>query len=261
MVYEMKYKDISFSSTEFKSHKSEFDNCKFLNVNLTGIEFKSRKSEFDNCKFLNVDLTGIDFTNSSFRNVLFKKCVLNGANFTNTSVNSTKFHRCGLQEANFSNVRMGTSYFHDCNLTKVNFTNADLINSCFIDVDMDTVILTNANVSGIRLPMTKMPKQILKCKGFPEEIVKNDNLLKEIAAIVLNDNEALEMFSWHTSDTIHCMAGWAIHLHPQGYQIEAASTTVIAAKLLLGDEAESYFYVSNEEAIELLKGYSNDQEE
>jgi hypothetical protein len=41
---------------------------------------------------------------------------------------------------------------------------------------------------------------------------------------------ALQMESWHTCDTTHCRAGWAVHLAGEkGYALERKTSTLFAA--------------------------------
>ena len=76
-----------------------------------------------------------------------------------------------------------------------------------------------------------------------------------VARMVLADpDKALKMESWHTCDTTHCLAGWAIHLSgPAGYFLEAATSPSVAG-LLLAPSLAPYFYVGNDEALEVCRG-------
>jgi hypothetical protein len=65
----------------------------------------------------------------------------------------------------------------------------------------------------------------------------------------LAEPDALEMKSWHTCDTVHCIGGWAIHqAGPLGAVLEQALGAPIAALLLLGPDAQSHFWDDNENA-------------
>ena len=61
------------------------------------------------------------------------------------------------------------------------------------------------------------------------------------------------MDKWHTCNTTHCIAGWATHLHPEGEKLEDKYGAQIAGLLLLGTEAHSHFYDSNEDAKKYLE--------
>lgn len=67
---------------------------------------------------------------------------------------------------------------------------------------------------------------------------------------------ALEMQSWHTCNTTHCIAGWAVIIHPQGLELEEKYGTSAAAALIFNASAVNpipNFYASNEDAMAWLK--------
>ena len=78
--------------------------------------------------------------------------------------------------------------------------------------------------------------------------------LKDVATAALQPN-ALQMDTWHTCGTAHCIAGWAIHLAGEpGRLMESMMGAEVAGLLLLGTEAHQHFYDSNEQALEYLRG-------
>jgi hypothetical protein len=80
-------------------------------------------------------------------------------------------------------------------------------------------------------------------------------LLKQIAEIVLSDNDKLKMSAWHSEcGTAHCLSGWACHLNETAKKLEKTHGTQIAGLLTLGAEAHSHFHDSNEKALEWLRG-------
>jgi len=81
-------------------------------------------------------------------------------------------------------------------------------------------------------------------------------LPKRVAAAIINgpDGPKVEMKTWHTCDTVHCIAGWAIHLSgPAGYALERICGSAVAGALLL-PSANHLFHTTNEKAIEWAKG-------
>ena len=119
---------------------------------------------------------------------------------------------------------------HGANLTGANLTGA---------------ILTRANLYGASLT---------RAIGLP--IVDDaPQRLQSVAATVLsNDGATLAMGKWHTCDTTHCLAGWAIHQAGTiGKTLESLHGPHLAGLLLLGHEAASHFYDNNEDATEWLR--------
>lgn len=81
--------------------------------------------------------------------------------------------------------------------------------------------------------------------------------LLAVAQRVVNDPAALDMSCWHNSShgcgTVHCIAGWAVHLEPGGYDLEKkVGSTLLAGNILLGAEASKLFFADNDKALAAL---------
>ena len=78
--------------------------------------------------------------------------------------------------------------------------------------------------------------------------------LADVAKAALATPDALNMCAWHTCDTTHCMAGWAITLAgDKGRKLEAKYGPHAAGTILLGVKASGWFYLSNDDAREKLQ--------
>lgn len=78
----------------------------------------------------------------------------------------------------------------------------------------------------------------------------DSGLPKRVAEQILASPEALNMSDWHTCDTSHCLAGWAVHLSgPPGYALEAVVGPEVAGRLLM-PSASHLFHASDDEARE-----------
>jgi hypothetical protein len=73
----------------------------------------------------------------------------------------------------------------------------------------------------------------------------------------LDDGGTLNMGDWHTCDTTHCRAGWAIHLAgAAGYDLErklGGADRAGRAIYLASTGRSPWFYASNEWALEDIK--------
>ena len=67
--------------------------------------------------------------------------------------------------------------------------------------------------------------------------------------------DALGMDQVHTCHTTHCMSGWACHALPGGMELENDHDWFSAGFYLLGAEAASHFFESNEDATKFLQRY------
>lgn len=119
------------------------------------------------------------------------------------------------------------------------FSGADLSGADLIRANLRDANLSGADLSGADLP---------KFSVF-------ENLRGAICARVCENPEGLEMSNWHTCKTTHCLAGWAVVLHPQGELLESIYGTSAAAAMIFqvceGEVPD--FHSSNEAAMEWLK--------
>ena len=67
--------------------------------------------------------------------------------------------------------------------------------------------------------------------------------LRAVAQAALAEPDALQMDAWHTCDTTHFVAGWAIaQAGEPGRLLEAAVGPQVAGLMLLGTEAHAHFF-------------------
>jgi len=87
---------------------------------------------------------------------------------------------------------------------------------------------------------------------------KIENIHQKVYDAASQDG-ALDMADWHTCDTTHCRAGWAVALAGEdGAKLESKTSTLFAAMMIYKASSDiavppSMFYVSNEEALEDMK--------
>jgi hypothetical protein len=90
--------------------------------------------------------------------------------------------------------------------------------------------------------------------GFPIPAI--DNIDARILAAI-SGGGSLDMAEWHTCDTTHCRAGWAVHLAgAAGYALEERTTPYLAGRLIYeasrpGEAPD--FFASDEDAMEDLR--------
>jgi hypothetical protein len=79
-------------------------------------------------------------------------------------------------------------------------------------------------------------------------------LLRAVAERALASDTALDMTNWHSCETTHCIAGWAIHLSGErGAELERTVGSSTGGAVLLGVEAAKLFRVNNDTAREWLR--------
>jgi uncharacterized protein YjbI with pentapeptide repeats len=130
------------------------------------------------------------------------------------------------------------------NLSDANLNDADLSGADLSDADLRRADLRDANLRDASL----RDADLNGARGIPI-VADSAERLVAAATAALAEPDALEMESWHTCDTVHCIGGWAIHqAGPIGAVLEQAFGAPIAALLLLGLDAQSHFWDDNENA-------------
>ena len=116
---------------------------------------------------------------------------------------------------------------------------ADLRGASLSKADPRRAILSNADLRGADLR---------GATGIPVA-ADAPARLRDVAMAALANPDALEMDHWHTCQTTHCIAGWAIHQAGEpGYILEELYGPAMAGRLLLGHEAALHFHDSNRDA-------------
>lgn len=128
------------------------------------------------------DLTGADL---SFEN-------LPGANLRDAIFIGANLSAADLSGADLRGVDFGGAYLRDTQLRGADLRDADLT-----DTNLSGVDLSGADLRG--------------AKGLPTKAIVPD-IDAAILAAVEAEGCALQMSDWHTCETTHCRAGWAIHL-------------------------------------------------
>ncbi len=128
---------------------------------------------------------------------------------------------------------------------------ADLRGANLRDANLRRANLSGADLSGADLRDANLRGANLRLADI--DLCIEDGLIEKIAGIVVENDNALAMDTWHTCDTMHCIAGWACLLAKGGKELEEKHGAEVAGLMLLGPEAHSHFFDDNETAIEWLK--------
>src|SRR6185312_15913515 len=97
--------------------------------------------------------------------------------------------------------------------------------------------LSSADLRGAKLPFVEPIK----------------NLDTRILAAISDGKGELEMGGWHSCETTHCRAGWAITIHPAGKTLESIFGSAVAGHLIYNAAHPKLktpdFYCDNETAL------------
>ena len=174
-----------------------------------------------------------------------------GANLSNATLLWANLRGANLLDANLLDANLRGADLSDANLSGANLSGADLSGA-----DLRNANLSNADLSNATLICANLSGADLSGATFPQAAeIQKTTIRPMICERVCDNPDALNMESWHTCETVHCIAGWAVTLHPQGRLLEAIYGTSAAAALILQScEGEvPDFYSDKDTAMRWLK--------
>ena len=187
------------------------------------------------------DLRGANLSGADLSGANLRVADLRGAYLSVANLRGANLRGADLSVVNLRVADLGGANLSGADLRDVNLSVADLR-----DVDLGGASLRGANLSGANLSDAIFP---------PLAEIQKISIRSMICNRVCDNPDALNMESWHTCDTVHCIAGWAVTLHPQGRLLEAIYGTSAAAALILhvceGEVPD--FYSDNETAMRWAK--------
>jgi uncharacterized protein YjbI with pentapeptide repeats len=211
----------------------------------------------------------------------FGDAELANANLTDADLAMAFFSGANLEDADLSDADLAGACLVDANFIGANLTGVCLFGAdlCYEDLDganisdKDLDDGTNIADDGVNLagnetapapvreslthdqwkaqrPKNRHEAMLRYRTRYPEVPVVEDLDTKVLQAINA-PRQALDMSRWHSCDTMHCRAGWAIHLAGnEGYVLEDALDSQRAGRLIymVSTGRSPHFFVSDEQA-------------
>jgi hypothetical protein len=141
-----------------------------------------------------------------------------------------------LREALRAAVTVGVS-LRGADLRGADLRWADLTGAYLRGADLRECDLRGANLRSADLRGANLRRAYLRGANLTGAIgLPAAPVVPDIDARILSAIEAgggLDMNTWHTCETTHCRAGWAVHLAGEaGYALEKATTPYLAGRLI-----------------------------
>jgi hypothetical protein len=161
-----------------------------------------------------------------------------------------------LREADLSGANLRGADLSWADLRGANLREADLSGA-----NLSWAKLREANLSGADLSWANLRRADLRgAIGLPIADDAPSRLLA-VAKSALSSSDALEMGTWHTCETTHCVCGWAEHLGGSlAKLIVEQFGNDVGGLMLLGVKAHSYFYSTNGQARAFLQSVIDNAE-
>jgi hypothetical protein len=183
----------------------------------------------------------------------FEEANLSGANLSGANLAKTNLFGANLAKTNLSGANLAEADLAKTNLSGANLAKTNLFGANLAEADLAKTNLSGANLAKTNLFGANLAEADLS--GVIGLLVASDHgqRLAQVASAALEPS-ALSMSDWHACATTHCIAGWAIHLAGElGRLLEQTLGSEIAGLYLLGPEAHSHFFDTDEKAREFLQ--------
>ena len=158
------------------------------------------------------------------------------------SLSGANLRRADLRRANMSEADLRRADLSGADLRGADLSEADLRGANLRKANLRGADLRGADLRGADLPVLAQIEKMQIRAAICEKVCVNP--------------DALEMSRWHSCETVHCIAGWTVTLHPQGRLLESIYGPSAAAALILhvceGEVPD--FHADNETAMRWIKG-------
>ena len=211
---------------------------------------------------------GIDLRGAVLMGADLSGAVLTGANLTRARLDGADLRGAILTGAWLDGARLEgavlTSALLDgAWLSNANLTGARLSNANLTGARLDGAWLTRAALTGANLAGAVLTSAWLDGANLPEGVPVVPHIDAAILAAI-EDGGMLDMEDWHTCDTTHCQAGWAVVMAGEtGRKLEERLGTNAAAALIYAASRPGKpvpdWYASTANALaDLRAGAAND---
>jgi len=216
------------------------------------------------------DLAHADLARADLARAYLARADLAGADLADANLADAN-----LAGANLAGANLAGAILARADLAHANLADADLADANLADADLARAYLARADLAGARSvpagiaatdpaePYVRKPSaqiDLERARRYSEahpDVPVVDRLDAKILEAVTSGGGKLEMSTWHTCETAHCRAGWAIHLAgTAGYELERKlgnSERAGRAIYRASTGRVPWFYASNEQALEDIK--------
>jgi len=195
-----------------------------------------------------IDWSGKDLSGVQLQGKDLSESNLSGANLLGANLSGADLRGVNLCGANLCEAFLDEANLNEADLSEAFLSGAKLLKANLSGTDLHEADLSGADLRGANLDWDAIP------------------LVPNIDAVILDVIEAggqLDMNRWHTCETTHCRAGWAVVLAGDaGRKLEQQFGTNAAAALIY-TKSDSHpvpnWYADNKTALEDIKARAEHQ--
>jgi hypothetical protein len=188
---------------------------------------------------------------------------LGEANLSGADLRGANLRRANLRGANLGEANLSGADLSEANLSGADLREADLCGAGLRRANLSGADLRGANLSGADLSGADLRVADLSRAGLrvADLCVDDVPIIENIDSKILAEIEGggtLNMSDWHTCETTHCRAGWAITIAGEaGLALEKSVGSPTAGMLIYVKSSPNLpvpdFYASDEAALADIK--------
>ena len=220
-------------------------------IDLSNADLKA--ADLSNAKLWGNNLSNADLESANLRGAVLRFADLRDADLRFANLQGADLESANLRRADLESANLRDADLRFANLRFANLWDANLRGAVLRGADLEGADLESANLRFANLRRANLRRANLEGANFSDIPDRPKDLLHQIA-IAAHKTDGLNMGDWHTCETCHCVAGWAITLTLGGRELESKTSPDTAGRLLVPELAH-LFYEDNETALEGLKKY------
>ena len=178
------------------------------------------------------DLGGARLRGRGLREVDLQQAILRGADLRDTDLRDADLSGADLAGADLSGAILRGAVLRDTDLRAVDLCGADLSGADLAKADLSGAVLRGTALRDTDLRRVDLYGADLSGADLSRAVLGSIPVVSALDSRILAAIEAgggLETAAWHTCETTHCRAGWAIKLAgPAGEALEEALGAAIA---------------------------------
>jgi len=209
------------------------------------------------------NLAGANLAGANLAGADLPRADLAGANLAGANLAGADLPRADLAGAYLAGANLAGAYLADAYLARANLARANLAGAYLAGADLAGA--KNVGTTWHIEPATQYVRQVSstpaeRARRYRErhpDVPVVEHLDQKILEAISRPGCALNMGAWHTCETTHCRAGWAIHLAgAAGYELEKTlGNPAFAGRAIYRASTgrSPHFYATDAAAIEDIK--------
>jgi len=198
------------------------------------------------------DLAGADLAGAYLADANLARADLARAYLADADLARADLAGANLAGANLARADLADAYLADAYLAGANLARADLAGAIGLAPGSTTDATTKTREEWLAQRATNAAARAQRYRKRHPDVPVVDRLDSKILAVVECGSGKLDMSSWHTCETTHCRAGWAITLAGEAGKAleEKVGSRAAGAAIYRASTGRSpHFFATNENAM------------